>query len=352
MKKLFLLLTLILIMAISGCGDNSKNEMAAPSESNKTEDTTKSEAPAEPVAPVKISFAGDCTLGSFLGSDNRFANYWSEGPGYYLGNVKSIFESDDITFVNLEGPLTKHRQTAIKEFPMRGEPEYVEILTAASVEVCNLANNHIYDCGDEGFADTVNILNENNIKMCGEGHYAIIDVRGIKVGFLGYQGWEDYPELRADIENDIKKLREDGADVVIVEFHWGIERDYTSYDTQDNLAHFSIDSGADVVVGAHPHVVQGIEVYKDKIIAYSLGNFCFGANNDPTDKDTFILQLELDKNGNNLNPKIIPCRISSTKSYNDFCPTPVTGSEAERIINKLAKSSRIYPQTIDFNGQL
>ena len=368
-KIIILVMAMFSFVFIAGCG-NSKEEPVKPAAENTTKNEAdnkakdkvnedksdkdkkpKKEKTPEPFKPVVISFAGDCTLGGFPGSAEDFDYYWRNGPGYYLGNVKPIFETDDITFVNLEGPLTLHPRTAIKTFPMRGEPEYVEILKSASVEICNLSNNHIYDCGDEGFQDTVNVLKANNIKFCGEGYSDVIDIRGLKVGFLGYQGWEDYPELRSEIANDIIKMRKDqGADVVIVEFHWGIEGDYTSYSIQDNLAHSAIDSGADIVVGAHPHVVQGLEVYKGKIIAYSLGNFCFGGNANPSDKDTFILQTTINKQGNNIviNPKIIPCFISSTNSYNDYCPTPAEGYEAERILNKLANSSSIYPQTINF----
>ena len=347
---------------IVGCGDSTENKPSNKNE-NQTEDVKIKEADEktnekknitkdEPFKPILISIAGDCTLGGFPGAAEDFDSYWGNGAGYYLSNVKPIFENDDITFVNLEGPLTSHPRTAVKTFPMRGEPEYVNILTSSSVEVCNLSNNHIYDCGDEGFQDTVNILKSNGVEMCGEGHSSIIDVRGVKIGFLGYQGWEDYPELRSDIKRDINKMRSDeSADIVIVEFHWGIESEYTTYNVQEDLAHFTIECGADIVVGAHPHVIQGIELYNGKVIAYSLGNFCFGGNSNPRDKDTFILQTTIDKQDGKfiITPKVIPCYISSTDSYNDYRPTPAEGYEAERILNKIANSSSIYPKTIAFN---
>lgn len=306
---------------------------------------------SEPFKPVVISFAGDCTLGSFLGSDNLFERYWKYGAESYFKNVKPIFAADDITFVNLEGPLTNNPQTLVdKQFPMRGDPKYIEILKAGSVEICNLSNNHIYDCGEVGFQDTVNLLKSNDIRFCGEGFSEVIDIRGMKIGFLGYQGWYDEPKLRQKISEDIKKIRKQ-TEVVIVEFHWGVERDYIGIEDQRTLAHWTIDSGADIVVGSHAHVLQGIEIYNDKLIAYGLGNFCFGANNNPSDKDTMILQTTLDRQNGKISiaTKIIPCRISSTPKYNDFCPTPVEGYDAERILNKLAKSSRIFEQTINFS---
>ena len=342
-KVIQLLLITAVILSIFGCGTSRQ-------ETEKTENKVDSiketeiveEKNVEPLTkPVVISFAGDCTLGSFLGSDNDFESYWQYGAGYYFSNVKSIFEADDITFVNLEGPLTNNPQTLVdKQFPMRGEPKYVEILKSGSVEICNLSNNHIYDCGDTGFQDTINLLKNNNIKFSGEGYSDLIEVRGMKIGFLGYQGWYDEPTLREKISADIKKLRdEQKAEVVIVEFHWGVERDYIGLEDQRTLARFTIDSGADIVVGSHAHVVQGIELYN------------VGANSDPSDKDTFILQTALDRQDGKviITPKVIPCRISSTSAYNDFCPTPVTGYDAERVLNKIAESSKIFKQTINFN---
>ena len=329
--------------------DESPEKISPPEEKSEPEEKIP---PVEKSKPVIISFAGDCTLGTYSGYDD-FEAYWENGADYYLGNVKSIFAKDDITFVNLEGPLTDHPQTAVKQFPMRGEPKYIEILTSASVEICNLSNNHIYDCGDVGFQDTVNILKTNGMKFCGEGYSGIFDVRGMKIGFLGYQAWYDTDELRATISSDIKKIRDEGgAQVVVVEFHWGDEGSYFSDPYQDAIAHFTVDSGADIIVGAHPHVMQGIELYKGKVIAYSLGNFCFGANLNPRDKGTFILQTTLTRDGEKISitPHVIPCRISSTNSYNDFCPTPVEGAEAEQILSSLANSSKIYAQTIDFSN--
>lgn len=357
----------LVIFVLAGCGEtqSAENNSAAqnpPVAENKSAEDNKNVAqdskttenktveqipPVEKNQPVVISFAGDCTLGGFKGSGYPFEDYWANGAAYYFSNVKNIFGADDITFVNLEGPLTLNPQTAEKQFPMRGEPKYVEILKAGSVEICNLSNNHIYDCGDIGFYDTVKLLQDNNIKYCGEGYTSVIEVRGLKVGFLGFQGWYDGADIRNEISAAINQMRPN-VDVVIAEFHWGAEKAYFADSTQESLAHFTIDSGADIVVGAHSHVVQGIELYKGKIIAYSLANFCFGANMNPTDKDTFILQTSIVKQGKNLviMPQVIPCKISSVDYTNDFCPTPASGSEATRILNKIADSSKNYPQTI------
>ena len=311
------------------------------------------EEPPESQSPVVISFAGDCAFDAFRGSAYDFESCWKNGADYYLGNVKPIFAADDITFVNLEGALTERPTTVDKQFPIRGEPKYVEILTAGSVELCNLANNHIYDCGDDGFNDTVNLLKTHGIKFCGEGYSEIIDVRGMKIGFLGYAAWSDNDALREGITADIHGLRNDGAEVVVVEFHWGHELSNFSDAYQINLAHFTADSGANIVVGAHPHVMQSIESYNGKIIAYSLGNFCFGANYNPRDKETFILQATLSRDGDaiTITPRVIPCRISSTTMRNDFRPTPVEGDDAAQVLNHLKEYSKIYNQTTDFTEE-
>lgn len=360
MKTSFkLILTLMITFIFVGCAYNQPDvevkTKPAVVETSVPKDTPEKQ-PAETTnvenfRPVVISYAGDCTLGSFLGAEEDFEYYWQFGADYFFQNVKPIFAADDITFVNLEGPLTNNPQEILdKQFPIRGEPKYVEILKAGSVEICNLSNNHIYDCGQIGFQDTVNILRDNGIKFCGEGFSDVIDVRGMKIGFLGYQGWYDTEELREQIAADINKLRDkEGAEVVIVEFHWGVEKDYIGLEDQRTLAHFTVESGADVVVGSHAHVVQGIELYNGKPIAYGLANFCFGANINPSDKDTFIMQTIFNRRAGKIDTevKIIPCRISSTPDYNDFCPTPVEGEDAEIILAKIAESSRIFPHPLN-----
>lgn len=359
MKKIFNLMLIMVAIIFVGCGESQAEVDVKPNPTvqNSTPiEKPVDQKPIENFKPVVVSIAGDCTLGSFLGAEEDFEYYWQYGADYFFQNVKPIFAADDITFVNLEGPLTSHPQEVLdKQFPIRGEPKYVEILKAGSVEICNLSNNHIYDCGQIGFQDTIDNLKANDIKYCGEGFSDVIDVRGMKIGFLGYQGWYDTDELREQIAADIKKLRNDmKAEVIIVEFHWGVEKDYIGLEDQRTLARATIDRGADVVVGSHAHVVQGIEIYNGKPIAYGLANFCFGANTNPSDKDTFIMQTIFDRRDGKIvtTVKIIPCRISSTSEYNDFCPTPVEGYDAERVFEKLAESSKIFQHTLNFQSML
>jgi poly-gamma-glutamate synthesis protein (capsule biosynthesis protein) len=294
---------------------------------------------------ITLSFAGDCTLGSDMeyGRWNSFVEMYenqSDPDSYFLANVRPIFERDDLTIVNLEGPLTTSSAKAEKEFAFSGDPKYANILAVGSVEAVNLSNNHANDYGSGGFNDTVNALNGAGVSYYGAGTAFIREVKGVKVGLLGYKAWaSDRATLNA-VTNDIQSLREQGAKIVAVTFHGGEEAVYSPDTHQKTLARHAIDNGADVVVGHHPHVIQGIEIYNGKYIAYSLGNFSFGGNRNPSDKDTFIFQQTFTFDINTLEPRetqaaVYPCSISSVKDRNNFQPTPLTGAEASQMLSKL-----------------
>lgn len=317
--------------------------------------------PPPPPVPQKIvvSVVGDCTMGSYLEAGQVFhpeyrepgsyeAYYAAYGPNYFFKNVKEIFANDDFTWINLEGPLTNHAPVAIKSFPIRCHPEEINTLKASSVEVCHVANNHIYDCGWDGFNDTINILNANNIGISGEGHKYTTEKNGIKISFLGYTSFAANSELYDMIKKDIAEVRNAGSNVVMVQFHGGEERLYYPPYDQREVFRYTIDCGADVVVGAHPHVIQGVEMYNGKPICYSMGNFSFGANWNPADKDTFIYQATFAWSKENkvelTEQKFIPCRISSVSYRNDFCPTILTGEDGERVLNRLRTYSSIFSQ--------
>lgn len=294
---------------------------------------------------ITISFAGDVTLGNYKGSpyagtfDNEFNNQGGNFD-YFFENVKDIFSSDDLTVVNLEGPLTTATNAKVKKFAFKGDPSYVNILKSGDIEAVTLANNHSEDYYEQGMKDTKAILDENSISYFGLGEKSIIDTKGIKVGLLGYNGWpENYTQDNLEsMKNDIETMKNE-ADMVAVYFHWGVERDYSPNEVQQNFAYNAVDYGADVVIGSHPHVVQGIEQYNGKYIVYSLGNFCFGGNKNPSDKDSMIYQQTFNFENNKLVsidiPNIIPCSISSSKGRNDYRPSVLNGSEGERVVNKI-----------------
>ncbi len=304
---------------------------------------------------VTLSALGDVALGQ----DNRFKyedsfDYVYEKNGgdksYFLANVADILEQDDLTIANLETVLSQESEKAEKydygnNYWFTGKPEYAAILKAGSIDMVNLANNHIYDYGQKGYVATRKALDKEGIKHYGYSETLYTDINGITVGMAGFNQLGEFEQgrnmdaLRLEVKNMTEQLR-DESDLVIVSFHWGNEYKYEVDPAQTELAHLAIDSGADLVIGSHPHVLQPLEQYKNRYIAYSLGNFCFGGNKKPSDFDTAIFrqtfEFDLDKSLRKINmPEIIPCSISSVSSVNDYRPLKANGSQVDRVFAKL-----------------
>lgn len=296
---------------------------------------------------IVISFTGDCTIGS----DESYKGYTFhkvyndvKDPAYFFREVKSIFEADDYTFINLEGTLTDAKKKADKEFRYKGPPSYCEILVQGGVDGCNLANNHTYDYLQAGFEQTVEVLKNAGIDRVYMDNYLIREIKGVKLGFLGYKGWSSEKKSNELLKKHVKELREQGVDFIIVSYHWGDMYSYVPNSQQIRMAHFAIDNGADLVIGHHPHVLQGMETYKGKNIVYSLGNFCYGGKRNPADKDTIIYQqvITYDNSKGEIaetSYRIIPASISSRTDINDFKPMIAEGKEAERILKKYEDQS-------------
>ena len=325
---------------------NDKNDQASDltiEEQQPEENETKAET--KPVS-ITISAAGDCTLGTdeyFDPSTSLNAYYDSNGPAYFFQNVKSIFEADDLTIVNMEGTLTEETARQDKTYAFKGPAEYTQILTDGDVEAANLANNHSHDYGDKSYTDTIAALDAAGITNFGYDRTAVMDVNGVKVGLVGTYELAEGMGCEDEMISNIKAVEDQGAQIVIVSFHWGIERENYPTENQVNLAHSAIDNGADLVLGHHPHVLEGIEVYNGKNIVYSLGNFCFGGNSNPSDKDTMIFQQTFKVQDGELVEdnvtNIIPCSISSDSSYNNYQPTPLEGDEADRVKGRIDEYS-------------
>lgn len=298
--------------------------------------------------PVKIvvSSIGDCTLGTdvnFNQATSLNAYYETHGPDYFFKNVRPILENDDLSIVNMEGTLTTSEDRQDKTFAFKGPAEYAKILSGSSVEAANMANNHSRDYGEQSYTDTLKALEDEGIVTFGYEHVKILDIKGVKVGVTGIYELAEHLEKKQQVKENIAALKESGAQLIIINFHWGIEREYIPNDTQKQLAHLAIDEGADLVIGHHPHVLQGVEKYKDKYIAYSLGNFCFGGNSNPGDKDTMIFQQTFTISNKSVEKNddinIIPCSLSSSGGYNDYCPTVLEGAEKQRVLDKIKKYS-------------
>ena len=334
-----------LVRHFTGNNDSGGKDSGQASDLTIEEQEAEKEAETEPVS-ITISAAGDCTLGTdeyFDPSTSLNAYYDSNGPEYFLQNVKSIFDADDLTIVNMEGTLTEETARQDKTYAFKGPAEYAQILTSGGVEAANLANNHSHDYGDKSYTDTIETIEAAGIVSFGYDRTAVMDVNGIKVGLVGTYELADGMGCEDEMIANIKAVEEQGAQIVIVSFHWGLERENYPTENQVNLAHSAIDNGADLVLGHHPHVLEGIEVYNGKNIVYSLGNFCFGGNSNPSDKDTMIFQQTFTVENGELTAdnvtNIIPCSVSSESGYNNYQPTPLEGDEAERVRGRIEEYS-------------
>lgn len=303
-------------------------------------------------AQVTISALGDCTLGTdaYFNTTTSFNAYEQMyGSSYFFENVRSILSEDDITFANFEGTLTTLDTRENKQYAFKGAPSYTDILLDGSIEAVTLANNHSSDYGAQSQTDTKEYLAAAGIDYCTGDEIIVREVNGVKVGLIGIYVLDEGMGKEEQVKSTISDAKAQGAQVVAVAFHWGTEKSESPDETQISLAHTAIDSGADLVVGHHPHVLQGIEVYEGKYIVYSLGNFCFGGNNAPSDMDTMIFQqtftVTRDGTVGDGGINIIPCSISSQSWTNDYRPTPATGDEAERIMEKINERSAQFGQT-------
>lgn len=314
----------------------------------KEETTTKTiETPIVNKESITISFTGDCTLGTYLTSQNKAFDILfdkQQDYDYYFKNVKEIFENDDYTVVNLEGPLTD--STNIKEqkpFIFKGRKDYVNILTSGSVEAVNLSNNHIKDYGETGYNDTVNVLNENNIAYFDNNNFYIEEINNVKFGFAGFKAFNLY--TKNEIDKALKYFEENNVDIKIIILHGGIEYNYDFDATKQELAHYAIDNGADLIVGHHPHILQGVEEYNDKYILYSLGNFCYGGHSNPNDKQSMIAQVTFnfeDDKYIDSNLKLIPVSISSVDYINNFQPTVLEGEAKDKVLKLINDHSQNF----------
>ena len=343
-----LLLILILSFAVKGCSCRKSKAASSSKTENISQTGSLTVTPEPKMDPISLtlSVVGDCTLGTdeYFDYDTSLNAYYENyGADYFMANVKSIFSKDDLTIANFEGTLTESTEREDKQFAFKAPASYANILTAGSVEAVNTANNHSHDYGEESFNDTLKALDTANILHFGYDETAVTEVKGVKVGLVGIYELNDHLGREEQLKQNIAKVKQDGAQLIVVIFHWGNEKEEVPDENQKTLGHLAIDEGADLVCGHHPHVLQGIEEYKGKNIVYSLGNFCFGGNAYPSDMDTIIFQqtFTIDQNGvkdDNVT-NIIPCSISSDSDYNNYQPTPAEGEEATRIMQKIQKRS-------------
>ena len=358
---ILLILLLVIIFSARACSSRKAAEAAALQKVQAEAEAKKAEAAAaeavkDPVS-ITVSVVGDCTLGTdeTFDYDTGFTAYYdNNGKDYFFKNVKSIFEADDLTIANFEGTLTDSDAREDKTFAFKAPAEYAQILNSGSVEAVNTANNHSHDYGDQSYTDTLTALDNAGITHFGYDDTAVMDIKGIKVGLVGIYELNDHLGREQQLKDNIAKVKKDGAELVIVIFHWGNETETVPDTNQMTLGRLAIDEDADLVCGHHPHVLQGIETYKGKNIVYSLGNFCFGGNSSPSDMDTMIFQQTFTITSDGVQAdnitNIIPCSISSADGYNNYQPTPATGDEATRIKAKIQERSAAIPTADSSSG--
>lgn len=300
---------------------------------------------------VVMTFGGDAVLGGqewhYSREDSLMSYVAQYGMAYPFSGLQQYFATDDLTSVNLECVLKSDssEEDTTKRWRFRGLPEYTGILTEGSVELVNIANNHTIDYGHSGYRTTIEAI-EGVVAWCGRAHPTAVRIKGHLIGFGGCRE-TTFKTDHNIIAKDIRALRDVGCEYIIYQCHWGNEYDPHFNATQQTMAHLCVEAGADLVIGHHPHIVQGIDYIGDVPIIYSLGNLCFGGTIDLDKRayDAILARVTIIFGGDHPETeiRIIPIRTSSRASegINDFRPVPAEGSDAERILKNVQNDSAI-----------
>ena len=302
-----------------------------------------------------LTFAGDCTLGTFPECPEHLnfnSVYRASGsPTYPFDYAKHWFQQDDYTIINLENALTTAEKAENKEWRFKGDPSYAGMLSPSGIQGVTLENNHSRDYFDAGYRDTLNALNRYSVPYACDGTPLRFNVKGINFILLNYdcRTWRQErigEQLIAQYCSDIQREKTED-NVVLVSMHWGVEYRNTPEPYQADYARRMIDAGADFIVGAHPHQLQGIEQYNGKYIVYSVGNFAFGGNENAVTaaRDTMVVRprFKKEENGNPVctGMTVIPFAESSAQNpaVNNYRPIPLYGEDAQRVKNTLLHRS-------------
>ncbi len=299
-----LALTLTAILAaLAGCGAGTGGRAASPELHATIGELGRALSSSR---MVTVAAGGDVNFG-----DGVAPYLTGNGLSYPFADVGGVFGSSDFSFVNLECCISSSGSPVPgKEFCFEGPADSAASLELGHVKVVSLANNHSKDYGTRAFLDTLGHLREAGVSWCGAGNNAaeayspaVLEARGVKVAFVAFtaivpDGWpatESGPGCatttdRERVADTIKRARR-SADYVVASFHWGIELATSPDQSQRSLAHLAVDSGADLVIGHHSHVVQGLELYRNRLIAYSLGNYVFSPPREISSKTLTLVAL-------------------------------------------------------------
>lgn len=278
---------------------------------------------------INLVFGGDVTLGGYY---SAIAKESVKDLAWSFKNIKEIFDSADLAMINCENAITEANRKVLKKFNFKMHPEQTEIFRRNKIGLVTIANNHVYDYGKEGLLDTIVNLDKYGIEHVGAGanlEQARVPVEkiinGKKLFFLAYGNYSPATATLpgvvyrnpAYVTEDIRRAKAKGADLVIVNFHWGAELSPHPTKSDQSLAHLAIDNGADIIIGHHPHVIQPVEIYKNKIIAYSLGNFIFGGNSSGP-REGMLIKVKIGSDNALSYEKII---LSINPKFNRYQPT-------------------------------
>ncbi|HEY0076569.1 MAG TPA: CapA family protein [Abditibacteriaceae bacterium] len=302
------------------------------------------------LSDVTLSAVGDVLLDRGVAKQIR-----ENGTDYPFKFVAPVLKKADITFGNLECPIAKRGQKVPKPFAFKADPSFAPCLNSAGFDILSLSNNHTLDCGRIGLQETMSTLQSRNIRWCGAGENregaekaAILTVRGLRIGFLAFCEFvpegvflnDDKPSIALTDDNRTRKaldIARKQCDVLVASFHWGIEYLNRPSERQKHLARLAAGAGADLVLGHHPHVLQGIEILpapnkRRCVVAYSLGNFLFDApqRRVKATTDSVILQATLHKTGVR-QVQMVPIKIEKAR------PRPAQADEAKGALQKLKK---------------
>ena len=302
---------------------------------------------------LTLTFLGDCTLGgegkSRSASLGFFRKIQENGLSYPLLHLSTLTLKDDLTVANLEGVLSDRQLDKVeKEYNFIGPTMYTEILTSAGIDCVTLANNHSHDYGEAGYEDTKNALEEAAVCWFGTDQPAVWQSdEGVLIGFLGVSFSLTGNRYRL-YRQQADRLREAGCAVIVTVMHAGTEYSRFTDSYQRQIVSRAAACGSSLVIGHHPHVVQGYEAVQGIPVVYSLGNCSFGGTTHAKDSDALVVQADLSFQEGSLREitlRFYPISITGDERYNDYSPVFLKGADAERVLNKMRESTGMDPGT-------
>ncbi len=306
--------------------------------------------------PVSVLFAGDTML-----DDLALPYIYKYGYGYPLEKMKPLFLEADIVNINLESPVANNCKREKKAFAYYMLSQGLEAIKKSGVNIVNLANNHILDCGIAGLKETLDNADRIGINHYGAGFGVarhkglVVKIDGIKIGFLGYYNYG--PELKTGgpahisekaLARDMALMRPE-VDVLIATFHWG--KNYKAQIThkQNFYGKAAIKNGADAVIGHHPHIIQAMSMVDGKPVVYSVGNLAFGTGNNRA-REALAIKLIIEK-GAPISLEAIPLFTQNRHPDILWRPKPATGQRAKRTLTRFVKESEKLGANLVIKGE-